>query len=104
MGNRSGESEFLSMLRDVKLPAQPSNRVPLAQQKSVPEFAVCVRRISAARQPQDPSPPAIGNFKQHRAIHLLYALRFIETNVRTKLNFTLRVSRRLLEFHSLTVM
>src|SRR5437899_11587634 len=59
MSNRGGETEFLSIFRDVKLPAQPRNRVPFAQQKSVSEFAVCIRRISAVHQPQDSSSPAI---------------------------------------------
>ncbi len=103
VGNRSGESELLSILCDVELPAQPRNRVPLAQQESVSKFAVCVRRISAVRQPQDPSPPAVGNFKQHGPVSLVHILRFVEIEVRGKLDFALRVARSLLQIHDLTV-
>ena len=59
MSDRSRKPQFLSFLREIKLPAQPRNRVPFAQQKSVSQLAVGVRRISAVHQPQNSPSPAV---------------------------------------------
>src|SRR5467141_3253124 len=104
MSNRSGETEFLSIFRDIKLPAQPRNRVPFAQQKSVSEFAVCVRRISAVHEAQNPSSPAVRNFKQHGAVSLVHILWFVEIEVRRKLDLPLRVARSFVQVYDLPVM
>src|SRR6267143_1134333 len=63
MSDRSGETEILSLVRDVKLPAEPRNRVTFAQKKSVSEFRVWVGSISAVRKAQNSSPAAVGNFE-----------------------------------------
>jgi len=103
MSDRGGKPHFLSFLREIKLPAQPRDRVSFAQQETVPEFAVGVRRISAVHQPQDSSSAAVRNFKQHGAVSLVPILRFIEIEVRGKLHFSLRVARSLIQIHDLPV-
>src|SRR6202521_1035099 len=103
MSNRGGEPKILSLITDIKLPAEPRNRVAFAQQKSVAEFRVWVGRISSVYQAQNSSPAAIRDFEQHGIVSLGHVLRFEEIEVCGKLDFPLGVARRFIEIHDLPV-
>src|SRR5437016_541082 len=103
MGSRSEEPEILSLFRDVKLPAEPGNRVTFAQQKSVSDFRVCVRGSSSVHQAQNSSSAAVRNFKQDGVISLVHVLGFVEIQVCGKLDFPLGVAWSFIEIHDLAV-
>ncbi len=103
MSNRSAEANLLSSLSKVKLPAEPSNRVAFAQQESVPDLPVCFRGTPAVHQPQNSSPPAVGNLEQHGPVPLVHVFGFEEIQVRRKLDFSLRIARCFINIDDLPV-
>src|SRR5208282_2921425 len=91
------ELEIFAMLGDVKLPANPGNRVALAQKKSVAILTSRSGRAVAVHKVQNSFAAAIGDFEKHGVVSLVHVLRLQEIEVGGKFDLTLRVARCFVE-------
>ncbi len=101
-GDRRVEPQGAGILRRVKLPADPDQGHPAAQQKLVAEF---LRRrrvrcsLGALKQAHDAFAAAIRDFHQRSAAAARRIFRPQDVNVGGKLDFSGSVARRLVEVH-----
>src|SRR6185312_3561144 len=98
MSNRHGEPQVLTLAGEIKLPAYPCNRVSLAHEKAVAEFA-----IAAIHKRKNPTPATVGDFKQHSLVALGHIFRLEQIKIGREFHFTMRVARSFIQVHNLPV-